>query len=177
MYIHTYILDVRGCVYKYIDTHTCIYIYIHILVARMNLNINTVPIALAGGRRRRSTALDGYFRVLRGTARVTGVRGCCGKAEGRVVMLSCAGAYVSGADGSNACPAGSVRIATEAACRTAAAIAGKTFVAVETSPIFPRGCFYTTADIAWFNAHAVGAGWSAAQPLCAALVTTGAPTA
>ncbi len=92
-----------------------------------------------------------------------------------MVVLSCAGAYVSGAAGSNACPAGSVRIVTEAACRTAAAAAGKTFDWVETSAVFPRGCYYDTDDNnAYFNTHAVGAGNSEAQLLCTA-VTTGAP--
>jgi hypothetical protein len=90
----------------------------------------------------------------------------------------CAGAYVSGAAGSNACPAGSVRIETEAACRTAAAAAGKTVGSpfVETLSTYPRGCYYITGtNEAFFNAHAVGAGYSL-QLLCAALVaTTGAP--
>jgi hypothetical protein len=95
----------------------------------------------------------------------------------RVAVLSCAGAYVSGAAGSNACPAGSVRIATEAACRTAAAAAGKTFVSVETFSTTPRGCYYvTTSNYAWFNTHAVGAGMYGFQLLCAA-ATAGAPTA
>ena len=107
------------------------------------------------------------------------MRGCCGTAEGpRVVVLSCAGAYVSGAAGSNACPAGSVRIETEAACRTAAAAAGKRLAStfVETDPAYPRGCYYyISTNVAFFNTHAVGAGWSGYQLLCAALVTTGAP--
>ncbi len=92
-------------------------------------------------------------------------------------MLSCAGAYVSGADGSNACPAGSVRIETEAACRTAVAAAGKTFRSVDSYPYFPRGCFY--ADNAYFNVHAVGfEGATNARLLCATTaVTAGAPTA
>ena len=93
-------------------------------------------------------------------------------------VLSCAGAYLSGAAGSNACPAGSGRIETEAACRSAAAFAGKTFGGVVTWSKYPRGCYYeTTYDDAFFNIHAVGAGESARQLLCAATVTTGAPTA
>jgi hypothetical protein len=99
--------------------------------------------------------------------------------RGRVMLvLSCAGAYVSGAAGSNDCPAGSARIETEAACRTAAAAAGKTphpsgFVWTEST--YPRGCFYdTTYNYAYFNTHAVGAGLSGSQLMCAA-VTTGAP--
>jgi hypothetical protein len=92
-------------------------------------------------------------------------------------VLSCAGAYVSGAAGSNACPAGSVRIEAEAACRAAVTAAGKrmgsTFV--ETDPEFPRGCYYTTDNYAFFNMHTVGAGNPYALLLCAALDTTGAP--
>ncbi len=91
------------------------------------------------------------------------------------MVLGCAGAYVSGAAGSNECPAGSARIEAEAACRTAAAAAGKTAGStfVGTDPIYPRGCYYTSDNNAYFNAHAVGAGYSM-QLLCAA-VTTGAP--
>ena len=93
------------------------------------------------------------------------------------MVRSCAGAYVSGAAGSNACPAGSVRIATEAACRTAAAAAGKTFSSVGTWSASPRGCQYgTSTNDAYFNRHAVGAGSTGYQLLCAALAaTTGAP--
>jgi hypothetical protein len=95
-------------------------------------------------------------------------------------VLSCAGAYVSGADGSNECPAGSARIETEAACRTAAAAAGKTIMGstfVESAPTYPRGChtstdYYTGGNnYAFFNTHAVGAGHPYAQLLC----NTGAP--
>jgi hypothetical protein len=96
-------------------------------------------------------------------------------------VLSCAGAYVSGAAGSNECPAGSVRIETEAACRTAATAAGKTpststsLPFVQTYPAYPRGCYFTTNSNAWFNTHAVGAGNPYYQLLCAALAATGAP--
>jgi hypothetical protein len=92
-------------------------------------------------------------------------------------VLSCAGAYVSGAVWSNECPAGSVRIETEAACRTAAAAAGKTPGSPFVVPSFytPRGCYYFPANSnAYFNPDAVGAGGST-QLLCAALDTTGAP--
>ncbi len=95
-----------------------------------------------------------------------------------MAVLSCAGAYVSGAAGGNECPAGSVRIETEAACRTAVAAAGKTAGSpfVETESAYPRGCYYSTStNYAFFNAHAVGVGASRFQLLCAALVTTGAP--
>ncbi len=91
-------------------------------------------------------------------------------------MPSCAGVYVSEGNGSNACPAGSFRIEAEAACRTAVAAAGMTAgnSFVETTPNFPRGCYYQPAtNNAWFNVNTVGAGHWASQLLCA----TGAPTA
>ncbi len=112
----------------------------------------------------------------------TGVHDCCSRPRAAHAVLSCAGAYVSGATGSNECPAGSVRIETEAACRTAAAAVGKTagdssnpFVA--SYSFVPRGCFFNTNTLGTsvlFNPDAVGAGRSAMQLLCAA-VTTGAP--
>ncbi len=83
---------------------------------------------------------------------------------------------MSGDASSNACPAGSVRIAAEAACRTAAAAAGKPFAAVVASSTAPQGCYYFTTGIyAYFNTHAVGAGNSNTQLLCAAATTAGAP--
>jgi hypothetical protein len=83
---------------------------------------------------------------------------------------------VSGAAGSNECPAGSVRIVTEAACRTAATAAGKTVDSffVVTYSGDPRGCYYTGRNKAYFNPHPVGAGVPGTQLLCAA-ATTGAP--
>ena len=86
---------------------------------------------------------------------------------------------MSGAAGSNECPAGSVRIETEAACRTAAAAVGKNVLSdlpfVETFSYFPRGCAYgTISNWAFFNPHAVGAGHLGRQLLCAVLATTGA---
>ena len=90
---------------------------------------------------------------------------------------------------SNECPAGSVRIETEAACRTAAAAAGKridsSFVVTDSG--YPRGCFSTdrtrcdpvdqiACNYAYFNAHPLGAVPTSygLRLLCAA-VTTGAP--
>jgi hypothetical protein len=82
---------------------------------------------------------------------------------------------VSGAAGSNECPAGSVRIVTEAACRTAAAAAGKPVPSSETFSYLPRGCYHGASDnIVAFNTHAVGAATPHYRLLCAA-VTTGAP--
>ncbi len=93
-------------------------------------------------------------------------------------MLSCAGAYVSGAAGSNACPAGSVRIETEAACRTAAAAAGKVVLPsfLQNDPDYPKGCYTTSSNTAYFNTDAVGARCVLTQwLLCAAVTTSGAP--
>jgi hypothetical protein len=87
---------------------------------------------------------------------------------------------VAGAAGSNACPAGSARIETEDACRAAVTAAGNAlgslFSLFEwTDPTYPRGCSYEIGtNDAFFNDHAVGAGYQAFQPLCA-VVTTGAP--
>jgi hypothetical protein len=128
-------------------------------------------VALAGGRQRRNFGWVGTSRVLTGTARVAGVHGGCGTAEGG----TCAGAYLSGDRGSNECPAGSVRIEAEAACRTAAAAAGKTFGSTSVNTDYPRGCYIWTDDNnAYFNTHSVGAGAPDARLLCTA-VTTGAP--
>ncbi len=108
-----------------------------------------------------------------GTARVLKCLSAQGSGPLRAV-LSCAGAYVSGAAGSNECPAGSVRIETEAACRTAVAAAGKVFQFVRTSSTAPRGCYHSSSSSnAFFNTHVVGAGIATSQLLCAA-ITTGA---
>ncbi len=93
-------------------------------------------------------------------------------------MPSCAGAYVLGPLYSNVCAPGSVRIETEAACRTAVAAAGKTVGSpfVVTSSDDPRGCYslaFNLAYLAYFNTHAVGVGNGFAQLLCAD-VSTGA---
>ncbi len=108
----------------------------------------------------------------RGTARVQACAAAAARPRAACAVLSCADAYVSGAAGSNACPAGSVRIEAEAACRAAAALAGKTVDSrsVETRSEYPRGCYYSNND-AYFNKHPVGAGNSRVQLLCA----TGAP--
>ena len=88
---------------------------------------------------------------------------------------------MSGATNSNECPAGSVRIEAEAACRTAAVAAGKTAGSpfVQTDPFAPRGCYYASDstsvyyNYAYLNPHPDGAGDTTYQLLCA--VTSGAP--
>ncbi len=115
----------------------------------------------------------------RDTARVQACAAAAARPRAARAVLSCAGAYVSGAVGSNACPVGSVRIETEAACRTAVTATGKTahpsYAFVETRSDYQRGCYYyTSSNNAYFNPHPVGAAKSGYQLLCAA-VTTGAP--
>jgi hypothetical protein len=102
---------------------------------------------------------------------------CAARPRGRACRASCAGAYVSGASGSNECPAGSGRIETEAACDNAAAAVDKGFRGAVTYPNFPRGCIYALKqqDLVIFNTDAVGAGHAGIQLLCAAAATTGAP--
>jgi hypothetical protein len=81
----------------------------------------------------------GYFR---GTA--AGVHVASGVGQGsRMRRTSCAGAYIYGAAGNNSCPGGSVRIETEAACRTAAAAAGMPVGSpfMKTDSIYPMGCY------------------------------------
>jgi hypothetical protein len=107
----------------------------------------------------------------------------------------CAGAYASGAVGSNECPAGSARIEDEDPCRTASAAVGKTVLSgfVVTLSSSPRGCFSGTltgsnssnssssssssnsSSFVFFNNHSVGAGSPGSLQLCA--ITTGAPHA
>jgi hypothetical protein len=91
---------------------------------------------------------------------------------------------MAGATESNDCPAGSVRIETEAACRTALAAWGRTMGPSISSPIAPRGCsFYsdfspTLAKFGisdgLFNPDPVGMGSATYQLLCDANGTTGA---
>jgi hypothetical protein len=110
------------------------------------------------------------------TARVLPCTAAAALPRAARAALSCAGAYVSGAASSNECPAGSLRIEAEAACRTAAAAAGKTPGSTFGGSWrqYPRGCYFTSTNVAYFNTHAVGAGDPSVQLLCA-VATTGAP--
>jgi hypothetical protein len=77
--------------------------------------------------------------------------------------------YVLGGWDTNECPAGSVRIETEAACRTAAAATGKTFTSVVDWSTLMRGCFYWNGNNqAHYNTHAVGAVHHDAHLICGA---------
>ncbi len=78
----------------------------------------------------------------------------------------------------NACPAGSSKITTEATCAAAAAFLGRTYGGFSSSPLFPSGCYLdnTAAPGAFvrLNVDPTGAAASVAQPLC---LGTGAPPA
>jgi hypothetical protein len=84
---------------------------------------------------------------------------------------------VSGADSGNVCPASSVRIETEAACRTAVSAVGKTAGSgfansfVQAFATWPRGCSYSGIN-AYFNTDPVGAGRFSYKLLCAAFATS-----
>ncbi len=79
-----------------------------------------------------------------------------------------AGIVSWGAAGSNACPAGSYVIVDEAQCQAAAATTRKDWRGGESLPGMPRGCYwYTSTSNVYLNAHATGAAFQYAQPLCA----------
>lgn len=82
--------------------------------------------------------------------------------------------WVSGADGQNVCPLGSVRIITEAECQSAAALTKKTYkawtAAATWKPKSPKGCFsgaYDSPTTVQFNDDAVGIGRKGRKLLCA----------
>jgi hypothetical protein len=87
-----------------------------------------------------------------------------------------AGLYVAGGVFSNECPAASVRIVTEAACRAAASAArltqGSPFAG--SWPYWPKGCYYSiVTGTAFLNTDPVGAACPSYPLLCAK--QTGAP--
>ena len=87
-----------------------------------------------------------------------------------------AGLYVAGAAFSNECPAASVRIVTEAACRAAASAARLTLGSpfVGSWSYWPKGCYYSiTTRTAWLNTDPVGGACVSYPLLCAK--QTGAP--
>jgi hypothetical protein len=91
-----------------------------------------------------------------------------------------AGAFTWGVNGSNDCPAPSVRIVDTATCQRAAAAAGKTYDGPVIDPSYPGGCAWYTrgSDIYVRLNNAVGAGNPSAVLLCALATAapTGAPT-
>ncbi len=87
-------------------------------------------------------------------------------------LCVCAGSFVWGINGSNACPAGSSVITDAAQCQAAAAAAGlrwdRSYDGLTT---FPRGCFLDTDGTVALNTDATGAEKSGSQPLCAVPAT------
>ncbi len=82
-------------------------------------------------------------------------------------MASCAAGYAWGEDGSNRCPASYYAIVNAAACKTAAAAAGKAYLGSVTDPSYPSGCYvYLDNGGFYFNADAVGAGNPGTLLLC-----------
>ena len=82
----------------------------------------------------------------------------------RLTALCAADAYLLGSAGSNACPTGSMRIDTAAACRSAAAALGRSWGSSGPWDTYPKGCFYQSE--VYFNTHATGSSSAYTQPLC-----------
>ena len=115
--------------------------------------------------RARARALDGAARAPCGVAR---------RARGPLRAPFCAG-FVDGADNTNACPSGSSKIVSEAACASAAAAVGRTYSGSLTDAIRPSGCYtatgVTTSSV-FFNADPTGAANAITRPLCAGAAAT-----
>jgi hypothetical protein len=98
----------------------------------------------------------------------------------RVGSNRCAGMYVYTDSNANACPTGTtLPITTEAACRAAAAAAGKTYGGMGGGtvnlPTFPKGCFVLVSTGAVnFNDVPAGSALPSAVLLCIAI--TAPPT-
>ncbi len=74
----------------------------------------------------------------------------------------------------NTCPAGAARIATEAACQTAASAMGLAYGSSRTDSTYPKGCYRWSDDGAvYFNPHATGGADAQSQPLCCGSAPTG----
>ncbi len=81
--------------------------------------------------------------------------------------------------GSNKCPASSVRIETEAACRRAAAAMGMLFIGANNFSAAPSGCYAkptTTDRRVYLNTNSQGAGSTTRQLVCT-VSATATPTA
>jgi hypothetical protein len=75
-----------------------------------------------------------------------------------------------GVAGSNACPPSYSRLGTEDMCKSAAAVAGKSFSGSAASSYYPSGCYWhTTLNGVYFNPAAGGADnyfVNITQPFC-----------
>ena len=85
----------------------------------------------------------------------------------------CCAAFALGGASANVCPASFFRLDTEAACASAAAIAGKAFGGSVTLSGLPGGCYWVTlGSTVYYNTHATGAANVYAQLLCAGAAET-----
>jgi hypothetical protein len=73
---------------------------------------------------------------------------------------------VKGTLNSNTCPAGSARIATEAACQTAASAMGLGYGSSGSYSNYPKGCYQWSDGAVYFNQHATGGADAQSQLLC-----------
>jgi hypothetical protein len=111
-------------------------------------------------------------RVRSGVVARAPLSGACRYAQAS--LRRCCAAFALGNTSSKACPAGYVRLNTNAdACKGAAAVAGRTFFGGVTVSYYPFGCYWHTFnDKVYFNNYAgTIEAETYAQPLC-----TGAPT-
>jgi hypothetical protein len=87
------------------------------------------------------------------------------------IWAACAGAYVLSAPDTNACPPGSSKIGTAAACESAAVTVGVPHGGSDSNLKSPSGCFFNFAAhpnvIVNFNTAVPGDASTFAQPLCA----------
>ena len=81
--------------------------------------------------------------------------------------VPCAAIYAWGEDGSNQCPASYFAIVNAAACKTAAAAAGKAYLSSESESSSPSGCYFDRGKAGFFlNDAAVGASYPRKLLLC-----------
>ncbi len=122
------------------------------------------------GLRGTRPVLPRYSQGHRGVARPVLARHSCAT-HTCALGHACAVNYVLGTANSNACPAGSSKITTEATCEAAAKAVGKPYGGSYSNTIFPSGCYLSSGEVN-LNAHPTGGAFATAQPLCRG---TGAP--
>ncbi len=81
-----------------------------------------------------------------------------------LLQLACAGIFLFGVKGSNACPAGSYVIVDEAQCKIAAETAGQGYFGSVPGSGFPRGC--SLGSVVQFSTDPTGGADPNMQPLC-----------
>ncbi len=77
-------------------------------------------------------------------------------------------AFGLGNAGDISCPAGTVKMTSEAACKNAAAVGGRFYGGGVTASVMPGGCgWLTIGGSFYFNSNTSGGGNAAWQPVCA----------